>query len=89
MDVLYYSDEPAAENVPCTVKIDDQGILVEYSDDGLVQYRGDKDSSGHFMLTSPEVDGRATLHRLTESTILEGSWVENGYRGMWRIELGE
>ncbi len=85
MSTLYYDD--ASDSLPCVVKITDDEILVEYDDDGLVQYRGPNDGSGHFVLTSEKVDGRASLHRFPDSKFLEGSWIEGVYRGMWRIEL--
>ncbi|TAM17846.1 MAG: hypothetical protein EPN62_19790 [Candidimonas sp.] len=87
MTTLHHSDDEASENDTCVVKITDDEILVEYDDDGLVQYRGENDGNGHFVLTAPEVDGKASLHRFPDSQTLEGSWVEGGYRGMWRIEL--
>lgn len=88
MSTLYYSEDGAEENYPCVVKITNDEILVEYDDEGLVQYRGANDASGHFLLVAPAVEGRASLHRFPDADILEGSWVEAGYRGMWRIELG-
>ena len=88
MSTLYYSDDDAAENYPCVVKITDDEILVEYDDEGLVQYHGAHDGSGHFVLTAPSVQGRASLHRFPDADILEGAWVEGSHRGMWRIELG-
>lgn len=88
MSTLYYSDDAAEENCPCVVKITDEEILVEYEDEGLQQYRGRNDGSGHFLLTAPELEGRASLHRFADADLLEGSWTEGGYRGMWRIELG-
>lgn len=87
MTILYYTSDVASQNFPCVVKITDEEILVEYDDDGLVQYRGANDGTGHYVLTAPEVDGRASLHRFPESELLEGSWVEGGVRGMWRVEL--
>lgn len=87
MTTLYYSDDAASQNFPCIVKMTDDEILVEYDDDGLVQYRGVNDGSGHFVLTAREVDGRASLHRFPESEILEGSWVEGAVLGMWRVHL--
>ena len=88
MSTLYCSEDGAEENYPCVVKITDDEILVEYDDEGLVQYRGSNDAGGHFLLAAPDVEGRASLHRFPDADILEGSWVEAGYRGMWRIELG-
>ncbi len=88
MSTLFYSEDDASDNHPCVVKITEQEILVEYDDDGLVQYRGRNDGSGHFLLAAPEVAGRASLHRFPDAKVLEGSWFEAGDRGMWRIQLG-
>ena len=87
MTTLFYTEESASENFPCVVKIDDEEILVEYDDDGLVQYRGKNEGNGHFHLYAPDVDGNASLHRFPNCLFLEGSWFESSYRGMWRIEL--
>lgn len=88
MSSLYYSEESASEDYPCVVKIDDSDILVEYEDDGIKQYSGKNKGDGHFELHSPELQGRASLHMFSGSSILEGSWVEGSCRGMWRIKLG-
>lgn len=87
MCILFYSDESAKENFPCIVKINDDEILVEYKDDGLVQYRGINNKNGHFELYSHEVNGNASLHMSPGELVLEGSWIENGLRGMWLIDL--
>ena len=55
MSTLYYSGDSAEENYPCVVKITDDEILVEYDDEGLVQYRGSNDGQGHFLLAAPDV----------------------------------
>jgi len=88
-DVVYYSDrEAVTHDEGYEVRIDDQEIVVGYHDDeGWVEYRGKNNGDGHFHLTAPERDGKATLHRFSASDILEGYWVENTYRGMWRIRL--
>lgn len=83
----YYPGADAAEVQPCVVKISDGEILVEYQGDGLVQYRGPSLGTGHYSLEAPAVDGRASLHGFAGSTLLEGSWVQGSYRGMWKIEL--
>ncbi|WP_139826127.1 hypothetical protein [Derxia lacustris] len=87
MSSLYYSNESASEDYACVVKIDDNEIVVEYEDDGTRQYRGKNNGDGHFELHSHELHGKASLHMFPGSSILEGSWVEGSYRGMWRIEL--
>lgn len=90
LEVLYYSNDVADTNWPCTVRIDDGSILVEYDNDGLCQYVGENDGSDHFELIMKEGGiGRATLHRVPGTAVLEGSWVEDGERGMWRILLPE
>lgn len=86
MTTLYHSEDASGE-YPCVVKIEGEHILVEYDDDGVVQYEGRANGEGHFELRAGGFDGRATLHRFPASTLLEGSWVEEGARGMWRIRL--
>ncbi|WP_416391523.1 hypothetical protein NR756_01515 [Alloalcanivorax xenomutans] len=86
MTTLYYSDDPS-EDYPCVVKIDGDQILVEYDDDGIVQYKGRNNGEGHFELKAEGFEGRATLHMFSGSFALEGSWIEEGYRGMWKISL--
>lgn len=87
MTSLYYSDDPAAVDYPCVVKIDDNDILIEYEDDGIRQYRGRNDGTGHFVLYAPDIDGKGSLHMFPGATILQGSWIEGGVRGMWCFQL--
>ena len=89
MSTLFYSDEPAHEDYPCAVQIDDNQIIIEYEDGGLRQYRGENVGNGHFELHAPELQGKASLHMFPGSSILEGSWLEGGFRGMWRIKLSD
>lgn len=88
-DTLYYTEDSADTNeTGFEVKIDDKEIVVSYEDDsGWVQYRGKNKDTGHFQLTCPERKGEASLHQFPGGKILEGFWVENGLRGMWRIYL--
>lgn len=86
MTTLYHSADPS-EEYPCVVKINDDEILVEYEDGGYVQYIGKSNGDGHFKLEGSGFDGRATLHSFSEGAVLEGSWIEEGVRGMWRIKL--
>lgn len=86
MTILFYSKDPS-ENYPCEVKIDGNRILVEYDDDGVVQYEGVSNGEGHFELNGSGFNGRASLHMFPGSLVLEGSWAEEGYRGMWKINL--
>jgi hypothetical protein len=86
---VYYPASESSE-ADCVVKIDEQEILVEYDDDGtLRQYRGLNRGDGHFSLEmhAPGTSGKASLHMFDGSTILEGYWCEDSYRGMWRIKL--
>lgn len=86
MTTLHYSSEPSSQ-LDCIVKIEDEEILVGYTDGGFCQYKGKSNGEGHFVLQAAGFNGRATLHMFKESSILEGSWEEDGSRGMWRIEL--
>ena len=77
-DVLYY-DETAAtiknEGYVYIVRLSDESIEVAYEDDeGTVCYRGKNKGDGHFDLTAPERNGRASLHCFPNSHFLEGYW---------------
>ena len=85
MTTLYYSND--ASDDPCVVRIDERGILVEYECEGIVQYTGTSNDEGHFELNGVDFDGHASLHMFPGSSVLEGSWVEEGERGMWKIML--
>lgn len=91
MDNLYYNpkDDPDLGD-GCLVHFETGTITVKYDYDGEpVIWRGTARGTDHFELHSPEVDGRATLHRFPEGNVLIGEWIENGEKGMWRIELVE
>lgn len=86
----YYGSKDACEEYECQVKISSKSILISYLGDNNVPvvWTGNDDSaSGHYTLTCPSVSGRATLHRSPNTDRLEGSWLDGGYTGMWRIEL--
>ncbi len=88
MSTLYFSKDEAEEHWACTVKIADGEILVEYDEEGLVQYKGKSFGEGHFRLAlQSEGTGTATLHMFPDDDVLEGYWLEDGVRGMWRIDL--
>ena len=87
MSTVYFSADESSENYDCVVTIENEKILVEYEDEGRVQYFGREIGKGHFSLECPEHSGKASLHMFEGSEILEGSWVESSYRGMWKIKL--
>lgn len=88
-DILYYSSDSATmRNEGYIVSLSDNDIKVAYDDErGAVCYHGKHHGDGHFELTAPERDGRASLHRFPNSNYMEGYWLENNVQGMWRIEL--
>lgn len=88
-DVYYRDGRPAlTHDEGYIVRITDESIEVAYDDEeGAVCYRGGHTGDGHYHLTAPERDGRASLHRFPNSHFLEGFWHEGESRGMWRIEL--
>ncbi len=86
--ILYFDGDPAAEDHGYLVRISEGSVEIAYDDDeGPVCYRGKNPGNGHYLLEAPERRGRATLHRMPGSKIMEGYWEEDGYRGMWRILL--
>lgn len=77
-----------AVDYPCQVKIDADEIVVSYTDDNeVVLYKGKNEQTGHFRLFCKKMNGRASLHKFDGENILEGSWIETGYEGFWKIEL--
>lgn len=87
MTTLYRSSDPSTE-YPCVVKIENNDILVEYyQNNRILQYKGKSNGVGHFELQAIGFYGRATLHRFMDSSVLEGSWIEEGCKGMWSISL--
>lgn len=95
MTTLYHTSQEAWENHPCTVRMTGNEIVVEYDDDGLVLYKGEEITPGHYRLRSHDESGdaEATLHMSPDTLVLEGSWVvkEPGQtrKGMWKIFLVE
>jgi hypothetical protein len=101
MSVLFYTTERVWPDIPCTVRISGERILVEYKEkDGTpASYEGLEEGVGHFKLeaTSAHISGTATLHRLPSAPeILEGRWHESrnvrrgkSEDGMWIIKLHE
>jgi len=89
VDILYFNAE-ADLDMQCEVKIetDSVSMVVFYDEgDGPVVYKGKNNGDGHFELNSPEVNGQTSLHMSGNSKILEGFWMEDGLKGMWRIRL--
>lgn len=89
---IYYQDgtEATLGDAGYDVRIDENEIVVSYKDeDGHVVYKGVNNGNGHYELVAPERSGHVTLHQLPDSDALEGSWVEDGQRGMWIIYLDE
>ena len=85
-----FSDADGQWEHPCQVRIGDGSITVSYELDGeIIVYQGPEIEPGHFRLTSDAVKGRATLHRFSDSDVLDGWWLESGYEGMWRVTLDE
>lgn len=89
MDTLYNGCDADLQD-PCAVRIGEHEIRIEYAFDGEpTVYVGQAIAPGHYRLDREGGGGHASLHRFPGSSILEGSWVEEGERGMWRIELQE
>jgi hypothetical protein len=84
----YRPDKAASFDQPCRVKITGTHIVVSYEQDGEhCEYKGEMKGRGHFELRADGFQGTATLHCLDNDSVLEGSWVEQNYHGMWRICL--
>jgi len=67
MTTAFFDETPAYEDEECLVRINDNLIEVSYDDEeGNAIYRGKNTGTGHFELSCPERDGRATLHMFKE-----------------------
>ena len=79
----------------CEVRLGDHNGQVEViyedeaRDDSSVSYEGQEQGEGHYLLECESLDGRASLHRFSDSLILEGFWETAEASGMWRVELGK
>lgn len=83
-----YNPDQSWLDHPCVVVLEGDAITVEYDDEGWQSYQGSDKGSGHYELFSRSFSGgRATLHRFDGGLILEGSYEEQGSKGMWRIRL--
>lgn len=88
-DNLYFDCE-SDTGYEYKVIIGDGEIEVSYLDGGVSHlYKGTEIGSGHYKLAAVGFDGKATLHQFPDGKILEGYWIEDGYRGMWRIQLSQ
>lgn len=90
MDTVYYDETSADLSCDCELKFASNKIVVSYkNDDDYIVYKGESKGYGHYLLTSPNNNGRASLHMFADSSYLDGYWEEGGDTGFWRIELGE
>ena len=75
----------------CTIEVssDAHSIRVFYRYEGPQAYSG-TGSNGHYLLKmeGSTKNGCGTLHT-TDGETFEGSWVEDGYEGFWKIVIRE
>lgn len=87
-DIYYSHCEPELSDSDYEVRLTGNELVISYEGEvGWVNWRGHDLGGGHYEMSSPEVEGRAMLHRHGDSEILEGNWSEGGDHGMWRIYL--
>ncbi len=87
-DIYYRSGGNDLDDTGYEIRITDNELVISYENEaGWVNYKGMDLGHGHYLLTAPAVNGRAFIHHLENSDILEGSWEEDGEQGMWRIHL--
>jgi hypothetical protein len=74
----------------CELVLRDGQLIISYDDErGSVIYMGTNQGFG-YRLECPERKGRSTMHATgPENTQFEGSWIEDGYRGMWIVDVIE
>lgn len=89
---IYHPDRPADLDIDCIVVISQGSIELKYDqDDGQFwSWKGPEQGEGHYVVNANQenLGARGTLHRLRDGFYLEGYWAEGGFRGMWRVTLG-
>lgn len=82
----FYPQAPADLQAECIVEISPQQLIVKYMNDGeLVEYIGEVEGEGHYLIRGKGFEASGTLHLAGRH--LEGSWKEGQQYGMWRIFL--
>ena len=87
----YFSSADPMTEFEVELRLDDTELVISYEDEDaqgsprVVIYRGKNTGDGHFELLASGVDGRATLHRHPKHDVFEGTWIEEGAKGMWRL----
>jgi hypothetical protein len=96
--MIYADPENGWTEVPCEVELTEysrntaSSIRITYKEDGEDKaYSGVAScipNDGHYALDgeAPIKNGMATLHTM-DGRVFEGSYVENGWHGLWKIEL--
>lgn len=83
----FYPQAPAELQTECIVEMSPQQLIVRYMNDGeLVDYIGEMEGEGHYLIRGKGFEASGTLH-LADGRRLEGSWKEGQQYGMWRIYL--
>lgn len=88
---IFYSDAEPMSKSEVELRLDEEELVIAYEDEDdlgrplTVIYRGTNRGDGHYELRATGVDGRATLHRNPDHDVFEGTWIEGGSMGMWRI----
>ena len=88
MDTFYKKGD-ASLHVECIVEISDDALVLMYRNTAgeFVEYVGEAQGPGHYLLRGKGFPSASTLHRIEDYLVLEGSYDEDGELGMWRILL--
>jgi hypothetical protein len=91
VDIAYFDARDARHDVPARVKFEGESLTLVAADDlgEEVYWKGERRGQGHFVLSVPDADMDASLHRFADSSILEGFWRRGRVRGFWRLHLSE
>lgn len=88
---IYYTGQDAMTEFEVELRLDEKELVISYEDEDaqgkplVVIYRGKNSGDGHFELRATGVEGRATLHKHPQHDVFEGTWIEEGAKGMWRL----
>ncbi|MGH8765940.1 MAG: hypothetical protein ACRET8_09500 [Burkholderiales bacterium] len=91
LEIAYFDARESLAELPVQVMLDAMGmtLVVPAANGEDAVWRGERRGQGHYVLSTPDQNMQASLHRFADSSILEGFWRNGAERGFWRLHLPE
>ena len=89
IELAFFEARDARRDISAQIKFEGRGLTLLMADESghPVMWHGERRGQGHFVLSAPEADMEASLHRFADSLIMEGFWRHGRERGFWRLHL--